>query len=340
MKKRLIGLVCLLLFASALFVGCGNDQENGKEEAVFPESEITLICPFTAGGGYDLQLRAIAPYWSKYLGVPVVVVNEGGGGGITGAQSVWNAKPDGYTLLQAPVTNWLVVQIQEPDAIAFRLSKFEWIGQYQEDIRGLAVNTSLGVETWDDLVELSKERPLKYGSPGIGSAIYNEGALLEEVTGIKLDHVIYAGTNEMRGAFARNEIDLSSIVYTTLIPWEKDGDVDIACVMSDERQKYVENTPTAEEFGMPGDLLEGFVFSPLMGTSRGVVAPPETPDDVLKVLRETFMKAVNDEEYVASLEKQKLLHHPMEGAEYADYVKQLEVKMEEMEDFINTIQQQ
>lgn len=339
MKKSFMLVLCLTL-VFALIVGCNPESDEGSID--FPKSgnEITLVCPFTAGGGYDLQLRAIAPYWSKYLGVPVVVVNEGGGGGITGAQSVWASEPDGYTLLQAPVTNWLVVQIQEPDAIAFRLSKFEWIGQYQEDVRGLAVNPSLGVKTWDDLVELSKDRPLRYGSPGIGSAIYNEGALLEEVSGIKLDHVIYAGTNEMRGAFARNEIDISSIVYTTLIPWAKDGDVDIACVMSDERQKYVEDVPTGQEFGMPDNILEDFVFSPLMGTSRGVVAPPETPEEILTVLRDTFMQAITDKEYVASLEKQQLLHHPMEGAEYAEYVKELEVKMEKMEDFLNKIQQQ
>ena len=64
----------------------------------YPSRPITVIVPYPAGGGTDIVARALTGLLEKELGVPINVVNKGGGGGIPGQTAVANAKPDGYTL--------------------------------------------------------------------------------------------------------------------------------------------------------------------------------------------------------------------------------------------------
>ena len=65
----------------------------------FPSRDITLVVQFAPGGNTDVNARILAPYLSKELGVPVIVENRPGGGGYVAINQVYQAKPDGYTLL-------------------------------------------------------------------------------------------------------------------------------------------------------------------------------------------------------------------------------------------------
>src|SRR5262245_58219291 len=67
-------------------------------QAKYPERPIRLVIPFAAGGVNDVVGRSWADRMKDLLG-PVVVENQGGGGGSIGATAVARAHPDGYTLL-------------------------------------------------------------------------------------------------------------------------------------------------------------------------------------------------------------------------------------------------
>ena len=69
----------------------------GKVHAAFPEKPLTIIVPFSAGGGVDGLARALASRLEKELGVPVVVKNEGGSGGRKGSITLFKSPTDGYT---------------------------------------------------------------------------------------------------------------------------------------------------------------------------------------------------------------------------------------------------
>src|SRR5262245_8983416 len=70
----------------------------------FPAKPVTLICPWPPGGSTDATMRALAEATGKYLGQSVVIENRPGAAGTLGAGALVNAKPDGYTLTQMPLT--------------------------------------------------------------------------------------------------------------------------------------------------------------------------------------------------------------------------------------------
>ena len=88
---------CLVFFALVLSAGLVMCPGFGNA-ADFPSKDITMVCPWSAGGGTDTVARALAKSAKKYLGVNVNVVNKTGGGGVVGQTAVGQAKPDGYTV--------------------------------------------------------------------------------------------------------------------------------------------------------------------------------------------------------------------------------------------------
>ncbi len=65
----------------------------------FPDREIKVVVPFTAGGPTDVVARTMAEAMRKHLNSPVVVENLDGAGGTRGPSVVAKAKPDGHTVL-------------------------------------------------------------------------------------------------------------------------------------------------------------------------------------------------------------------------------------------------
>ncbi|GAB6277663.1 MAG: hypothetical protein SAMD01599839_22030 [Rectinema sp.] len=68
------------------------------KDPAYPTKPITIICPWSAGGGTDNTARFIAGMLSKELGVPVIVLNKTGGSGAVGHMEGALAAPDGYTI--------------------------------------------------------------------------------------------------------------------------------------------------------------------------------------------------------------------------------------------------
>ena len=81
--------------AAALATGSTAAQE------VYPSRPVTLINPFPPGGAVDVVGRPLAAVLEPLLKQPVVIETKAGAAGQVGAQFAANAKPDGYTLLDA-----------------------------------------------------------------------------------------------------------------------------------------------------------------------------------------------------------------------------------------------
>src|SRR5882672_5769038 len=69
--------------------------------AWYPSRAIRVIVPFPAGGAADALPRIVGERLAAKWGQPVVVENRVGASGSIGAEVVWRAEPDGYTLLGA-----------------------------------------------------------------------------------------------------------------------------------------------------------------------------------------------------------------------------------------------
>ncbi len=92
MRKKIVLMVSLLVIfgvATSAF---------SQKKSDFPRKSVTVICPWSAGGGTDTLLRALARETEKFLGQSITVTNNTGGGGGIGHAAIMNANPDGYTV--------------------------------------------------------------------------------------------------------------------------------------------------------------------------------------------------------------------------------------------------
>lgn len=89
MKK--LGLLAALAAGATLAIGAPASAEWK------PDKPVRIIVPWGAGGSTDQAIRAIAGDLEAGLGQKVVIVNQAGGGGAIGTQTVLDAPKDGYT---------------------------------------------------------------------------------------------------------------------------------------------------------------------------------------------------------------------------------------------------
>ncbi len=85
----------------------------------YPAKPISLIVPFSAGGGVDATARQLSAKLGEVLKQPVVIENVAGAAGTIGTQKVARAPADGYTLLFAVASPLNVAPLVAPSAVRY-----------------------------------------------------------------------------------------------------------------------------------------------------------------------------------------------------------------------------
>ena len=164
--------------------------------------------PFAPGGGTDVLARVVAQKLEQRLGKSFIVENRPGAGTTIAAGAAAKAAPDGYTLMQAtsgtmsmnPTIFKSLPYTPDKDLVPVAL------------IAGvpfvLVVNPDLPVHSVADLVKLAKEKPLTYGSGGVGAFHHLNAELFSSMTGIKMTHVPYKGSVPAMTALIARHIDV------------------------------------------------------------------------------------------------------------------------------------
>lgn len=299
MKKRI--LFAMLFLVLLIFSGCASFSESDSSEeqdySNYPERSIDVIIPYASGGSADLQARIITDYLHKEFGETVNVVAKGGGAGSTGMNFVKGAKPDGHTIILTAVGPSTLTP--NADNVGYKVTEdFESISQITEAPYGIAVNTSLGIDTLDELFELSKKEKTTYGTTGTGLHQHVvTAALLQELDDINMEHVPFDGGAEAVSALLGNHVSATVNTISELLTHEKSGSIKILAVTSDERLSELEDVPTFTELGH--DLISN-------GAWFGFMAPKDTPTEIIDILDNAIEEALNDEEVIEKFKNAEL----------------------------------
>ena len=161
----------------------------------YPSRPITLIVPYTAGGGNDLLARAAADKMSKTLGQQIVIENRGGAGGSIATRAIAKAEPDGYTLGLGGTGTLAINPTLYPNVGYDPRKDFAPVGLIAASALVICLNTSLPVRSVGDLITLAKKEPgkINYASAGTGSGIHLATEYFAAMAGIKLTHIPYKG---------------------------------------------------------------------------------------------------------------------------------------------------
>lgn len=267
---------------------------------------LTIVVGYKPGGGYDRYARLYAKYLPKHIpGSPTIIIqNMPGANSIIAANHLYSvAKPDGMTI--GTFNNALTTaQLTKVEGVKYDLTKFSWIGSAASDAVILVVRSDLPYKTFDDM---RKVKEIVIGTTGPGSSTHDFPSILKEFTGVNLKLVPgYSSSADVMLAIERKEVDGRAGSYDSIKPFIDRGLVR-AVVRSRTSAPGIEKLPVDEELTKDpkGRAIMAVNTAPTR-IYRPYVAPPGTPAEAMKILRDAFANASKDKELLAEAKKSKM----------------------------------
>jgi tripartite-type tricarboxylate transporter receptor subunit TctC len=266
-----------IIAAAALFAA-----SPAHAQSDYPNKPVKVVVTVPAGGGVDTVTRLVTERMRNVLGQPFVVENRGGAGGNIAADSVFQAPPDGYTLMAsqpAPITTNVVLYKN----LSFDPTAFEPVAIMSSAPNVLLVKGDFPAKTAQEFIAYVKANPgkLNYASQGPGTTSHLTAELFNKLAGTKLQHVPYKGTGPALNDLVAGHVDLIFMQYEAAIKLHEGGRARILAVTTEKRIPSLPDIPTMGEVG-----LKDFISD----TWNAISAPPKTPAPIVAKLN----KAVND----------------------------------------------
>jgi tripartite-type tricarboxylate transporter receptor subunit TctC len=286
------------------------------QEAAYPAKPLTIIVPFSAGGGVDVMARLLAEKLRAALGQTVNVENKAGGSGMIGTVAAVRAPADGYTLLMATAgetaINPHVYKAKMQYAPEKDLAPITLVVKVPNV---LVVNPRLPIKTVAELVAYAKANPgkLSYGTSGIGNPQHLAGELLAQLSGTSLTHIPYRGASNQLTDTAGGSVDMTFVSLTGARPFIKDQRVRAIAMTSPARTPLAPELPAiAETPGLEKYALENWF---------GLFAPAATPPAIVQKLNTAVVQALKDPELARRLNELGGEPAPMAPAQFKTFIR-------------------
>ena len=254
--------------------------------AAWPESPVTLIVPWAAGGTTDILARTLSEQLSKSLGQPVIVDNRAGASGNIGSNFVAKAKPDGYTLLIGSMSTHAMNQALIPNMPFRGVEDFTPIAQIANALNTMVVNPSVPAKNLKEFIAYAKANPgkLAYASAGAGSTNHLSAVLFEKAAGVQMLHVPYKGGAPAVLDTVGNQTQVLFSAGTQTLPHVKSGKLRLLGVTEAKRSALLPEVPTV------GETLPGYE----LGVWYGAFGPPGMPAELVTRLNAEINKALSN----------------------------------------------
>ena len=242
----------------------------------YPAKQVRIVVPFPPGGTADILCRLVGDKLSATWGQSVIVDNRAGAGGNVGAEIVYRAEPDGYTLLCSP-PGPLSINHNLYKTLPYDWSKFVPVTVLALVPNVLSARIDLPADTAQQLIAYAKANPGKvtYASQGNGSTSHLSAQMLATMAGLSLLHVPYKGEAPALVDLSAGRVDIFIGNISAALRFEKAKQLKFLGLASRTRSPVAPEVPTAPEIGLP-DLVSSAWF--------GVVLPPGTPDAIVQKL--------------------------------------------------------
>ncbi len=299
--------------AACMFMAAMAIAGGALAQEPYPSRTVTLIIPFPPGGVAEITGRPTAMAMEKILKQPVVLVNRPGAGGAVGNAAVANAKPDGYTLLMALSS---ISVIPAADALfdrkpAYAMDQFAPIALISADPTILVSHPSLPVKNLKELVALAraKQGQMSYSSSGIYGALHMPMEMFLHHYKLKMRHIPTNGGGPALTTLLGGHVELTAGGPAAITVHVKSGKLRPHVSWGAKRHENYPDVPTFKEQGVD---IEYYIWS-------GLMAPRATPEPVLKVLRDTVRRAVEDADFKTAMARVNSPVNYMDAPEFAKY---------------------
>ncbi|TMJ70868.1 MAG: tripartite tricarboxylate transporter substrate binding protein [Alphaproteobacteria bacterium] len=287
-KDSVMSRYSALLMLAAAFLAMSPALAQQDEAADYPNRPVKIVVSVPAGGGVDTAARIFAASLQQRLGQPFVIENRGGGGGNIGAETVYAADPDGYTLLAsqpAPITSNIALYKK----LNFDPAALESVAIMTKFPNVLLVRQDFPAKTVQEFIAYAKANPGKitYASQGPGTTSHLTAELFMKLTGTKMLHVPYRGTGPALNDLVAGHVDFIFMELASAYKLHEGGKARILAVATDRRLDILPHVPTLIEVGVPGFISD---------TWNAISAPPKTAAPIILKLNRAINEVIAEPE--------------------------------------------
>ena len=317
--KRLIHTLSMTVFAASALTALP------AAAADYPEQPVRLVVGMAPGGSNDTVARLIGSELQERLKQSFIVENRPGANSTIATAELARAKPDGYNLMlviSSHVTNTMLY----PD-LKYTLKDFVPVSVIAETPFVLVANPKFAPGNVAEFIKHAKsagEQNIDFGTPGMGSTQHIAMELMDQVAGTKMNHVPYKGGAPAQVDLIAGVIPVIFATPTQSLPFIQSGQLKALGVTSPQRLAQLPDAPTFAESGLEG--YEANVWF-------GIVAPADTPEDVVKLLKKEIVEIVNSESVRSRLEEMGLT--PV-GSTQAEFQQLLDSEQQKWSEVIKT----
>ncbi len=266
---------------------------SGVALAAWPTDNrpIKILVPWPTGGATDQVARMLAQPLSQALGIPVVVENKAGAGGVLGTQQFVKEKADGHTLLLATSSTNAAAPYLYAKLGFDPATDFSPVVSLCEIPNVMVVPAKSPWKSLPELVASVKKEPGKYtyGSAGIGGSQHLAGAQFKTASGADVRHVPYKGSGPAAQDLIAGHIDM--MIDTGSLGSIRGGLLRPLAVASEKRLAALPDVPTFKEAGTPM----------LASAWYGLMLPANAPADAVARLNTEVNKILRSPEINAKL---------------------------------------
>src|SRR6516225_6257600 len=311
---------------AAAFLAAGILPAQAQSVADFYRGKtINVLIGVGVGGEYDLQARMVARHLGKHIpGSPTVVPqNMIGAGGIKMANYLFAQAARDGTNIGMMGNNFPATEAVGGSGVQYSSVKFNWLGTMAPVVETMAVLTSTGVKTVDDL----RGKEIVAGASGKGAITYIYPSMMNEFLGTKFKIVTgYPGGNQINLAMERGEVQARNNTWSswkaTKPSWLRDKFITVL-VQAGPRAPDLD-APSVESFAKTPDdrkLIELVTSGTHLG--RPIATTPDVPEDRLRALRGAYRATMADPEFRAEAEKAGFEVAPVYGEEMQNIVQSI-----------------
>jgi tripartite-type tricarboxylate transporter receptor subunit TctC len=293
----------------ALLLACAVSFTAAAQE--WPAKPVRIIVPFPAGGSADLMPRAVAEKLAAKWRQPVIVDNRPGAAGNIGADAVFRADPDGYTLMSSPPPPLVINKLLYP-RLSYDPDEFVPISVIGAIPNVLLVNPQVPANSVAELIAYAKANPgkLNYASQGSGSTSHLTAELFKSMAGgLEIAHIPYKGTAPALTDLLAGQVDMMCDNLGVSLPHVRAGKLRALAVASRKRFPGLPEVPALAE------TLPGFESAAWFG----IVAPPKTNPAIAEKVAvgvQEALKLPDVRKRLADLSAEPLGYGPAETAAF------------------------
>jgi len=284
-RRNLLGL-----FASGLALMMASAPASAQSN--YPNKPVRWIVGYVPGGTTDILARLIGQHLSEKLGQQFIIENKAGAGNNLAVEAVIAAPADGYTVLLVNPANGINATLYKKLSFNF-IRDIAPVGGILRVPNVMVVNNDVPAKTVKEFIDYVKANPGKVNmaSSGNGTSVHLSGELFMAMTGAKMAHVPYRGSNPALTDIMGGQVQVLFDNMPSSIELIRSGKIRALAVTTDKRASYFPDVPTVDE------TVKGYEASAWFGMGAKAGTPPE----IIAFLNKAINEALADPKIKARL---------------------------------------